>query len=270
MLKVTNLTKSYGTHLLFDEVSFVVNPKERVGLVGRNGHGKTTLLKIFLGTEHAESGEVYTPKGYRIGYLEQQINFTKKTLVDEGCLGLPLEQRDERWKVEKVLAGLGFSEDDFCRDPHLLSGGFQIRLQLVKTLVSDAHLLLLDEPTNYLDIVSIRWLKTFLNSWPNELMIITHDRSFMDSVVTHVLGIHRKKVRKIEGTTGKFYAQIEQEEDIHERTRLKDDKKRKKTEVFINKFRAKARQGSLAQSRIKMLEKQEKLELEISILRCTH
>ncbi len=260
MLTITNLCKTYGSHTLFHDVNFVINDRERVGLVGRNGHGKTTLFRLLAGQEHPDTGSITAPKGYRVGYLEQNLHFTQKSLVAEGCLGLPVHLRDETWQVEKVLSGLGFSQADFSADPHTFSGGFQIRLQLAKTLVSDAELLLLDEPTNYLDIVTIRWLASFLQTWQHELILITHDRSFMNSVVTHTLGIHRQQVRKIAGNTDKYYGQIVQEEEVHERTRVKDEKKRKKTEVFINKFRAKARQAGLAQSRVKMLEKQDILD----------
>jgi ATP-binding cassette subfamily F protein 3 len=121
-------------------------------------------------------------------------------------------------------------------------------------------LLLLDEPNNYLDITSIRWLTKFLNSWKGELVLITHDRSFMDNVVTHTTVIYRKTFRKIKGDTGKLYSQLAMEEEVYERTRLKDERKRKQTEDFIRRFRAKARLVGLVQSRIRTLEKQKKLE----------
>ncbi len=152
---------------------------------------------------------------------------------------------------------------DMRRPPGDFSGGFQVRINLAKILVSQANLLLLDEPNNYLDVVAIRGLIRFLREWNGELMLITHDRSFMDMVVTHIVGIHRKKVRKIKGVTQHFYQQIAQDETIYEKTRQRDERRRRKTEVFISKFRAKARQAGLAQSRIKTLEKleiREKLE----------
>ena len=119
-----------------------------------------------------------SPNNYRIGYLNQHINFSRPTVLEEGCCGLPDDQKADDWKVKRVLSGLGFSEDDFDRDPAEFSGGFQIRLNLTKVLVSDPNLLLLDEPTNFLDIVSIRWLTNFLNNWKNEIIIISHDRRF--------------------------------------------------------------------------------------------
>jgi ATP-binding cassette subfamily F protein 3 len=258
MISVSNLTKSYGNEVLFEGVSFKINPRERVGLVGRNGHGKTTLFRLIAGDEQPDSGTITFPRGHRIGYVRQELEFTEDTILKEGMRGLSGEERDHHWKVEKILAGLGFSHDDLGGHPKEFSGGFQVRLNLAKVLVSDPDLLLLDEPTNYLDINSIRWIEKFLVEWPRELMVITHDRAFMDKVVTHTLGIHRKKVRKIPGNTEKLYAQIAQEEEVYEKTRVNDERRRKELEEFINRFRAKARLANLVQSRIKTLEKKQK------------
>jgi ATP-binding cassette subfamily F protein 3 len=146
------------------------------------------------------------------------------------------------------------------RHPGAFSGGYQVRLNLAKVLASEPDLLLLDEPTNYLDITSIRWVERFLINWPHELMLITHDRGLMDKIVTHTIGIHRNKVRKIAGNTEKLYDQIAQEEEVYEKTRMNDERRRKEIEAFITRFRAKARLANLVQSRIKTLEKQKKKE----------
>ncbi len=164
MISVQYLSKQYFEQIVFDNVSFNLSPRERVGLVGRNGHGKTTLFRMLIGQEDCDKGIVAIPKNYRIGYLDQHIDFTKHTVLEEGCLGLPDEQKADDWRVKSVLSGLGFSEEDFNRDPAEFSGGYQIRLNLAKVLVSNPNLLLLDEPTNFLDIVSIRWLTNFLNN----------------------------------------------------------------------------------------------------------
>lgn len=258
MIAAENLSKSYGGQVLFDRISFKINAKERVGLVGRNGHGKTTLFRIIIGQEEYDEGRLTAPKGYRIGHVQQQLRFTEPTVLKEGMLGLPQTEKDHHWKVEKVLTGLGFSEADLQRRPEAFSGGFQVRLNLAKVLVSEPDLLLLDEPTNYLDITSIRWIERFLLTWPREVLLITHDRSFMDRIVTHTLGIHRKKTRKIAGNTEKYYAQIAQDEEIYEKTRLKDERRAKEVEQFITRFRAKARLAGMVQSRIKTLAKLEK------------
>lgn len=263
MINVENLTKSFGGQTLFEDISFRLNLKERLGLVGRNGHGKTTLFKLIAGDELPDSGSIAIPKNYRISYVRQELNFTRDTALKECMTGLGEEERDHYWKVEKILAGLGFSKEDFKRHPSEFSGGFQVRLNLAKALASDPDLLLLDEPTNYLDITSIRWIERFLLNWPHEVMLITHNRSFMDKLATHIVGLNRKQVRKIAGNTEKFYDQIAQEEEIYEKTRLKDERRQKEITQFITRFRAKARLANMVQSRIKTLaktEKQEKLE----------
>ncbi len=262
MIQVSNLYKSYGQQVLFDKIGFIINPGERIGLVGRNGHGKTTLFRLMLGQEHPDSGVISIPAGYRIGHLSQHIRFSEDTVLKEACLSLPPREdhKDESYKAEAILMGLGFSTDDFSIDPLRLSGGFQVRLNLAKVLVSDPNLLLLDEPTNYLDIVSLRWLVQFLRSWRKELMIITHDRSIMDSVTTHTMAIHRCGIKKIAGPTENVYQQLLLEEEIYEKTRINDEKKRTEIEQFINRFRAKATKAKAVQSRVKALQKQERLE----------
>ncbi|MBU0995880.1 MAG: ABC-F family ATP-binding cassette domain-containing protein [Proteobacteria bacterium] len=258
MISIENISKSYGHQELFADASFKINPKERVGIVGRNGHGKTTLFRMIAGTETVEFGKIIIPKRYRIGYVRQHISFSKETVLKEAMTGLVDEEKDQAWKVERILFGLGFSDADMNRHPSEFSGGYQVRLNLVKVLASEPDLLLLDEPTNYLDITSIRWIERFLANWPRELALITHDRNFMDRIVTHVVGIHRKKIRKIEGDTGKYYTQIALDEEIYEKTRMNDEKKRKEIELFVSRFRAKARLANMVQSRIKTLSKMEK------------
>lgn len=263
MVSIENLSKGFGAQELLSRINLKINSRERLGLVGRNGQGKTTLMKIIIGEEHPDEGSVSMPNNYRLGYVRQHLNFTEDTVLKEGVLGLRDHEKDQHWKVEKLLDGLGFAPSDFSRNPNDFSGGYQVRLNLVKVLVSEPDLLLLDEPTNYLDITSIRWMVKFLNQWPHELLLITHDRGFMDAVVTHTAGIHRCKVKKIKGNTEKYYTQIAQEEEIYEKTRINDEKRRKEMELFISRFRAKARLANMVQSRVKTLarmEKKDKLE----------
>jgi len=269
MITIYNLSKSYGGQLLFDEAELKLNRGERIGLVGRNGHGKSTLLKMIMGIEHQDTGTISVPRDYKIGYLEQKISFTKPTVVEEALLVLKEDiEVDNTWRAEKILFGLGFNKDQMDFDPYKLSGGYQIRLNLAKLLLSAPNLLLLDEPNNYLDVVSIRWLANFLTSWNGEIILVTHDRSFMDNVVTHIVGINRRKMRKISGNTHKYYSHIEEMDELHEKSRIKDEKKIKEMEEFIFKFRAKARQANMVQSRLKTIEKMkpsEKLAQEKSI-----
>jgi len=260
MIIADGISKNYGGQELFKNAGFTLNAGEKLGLVGRNGHGKTTLLRLITGDERPDSGTITIPKGYSYGYLRQDPVFNAETVLEEGCCGLSEREKGHFWKVEKVLAGLGFSVSDKKKHPSELSGGFQIRLSLAKVLVHDVNLLLLDEPDNYLDITSIRWLTRYLKKRSDELILITHNRGFMDEVVTHTMGIYRKGLRKIEGDTGKLYSQFAREEEVYEKTRINQEKRRKKTEQFIMQFRAKARLANLVQSRIKTLEKQKRLE----------
>jgi ATP-binding cassette subfamily F protein 3 len=263
MISIENLSKHYGRQVLFEDVSLRVNRRERIGLVGRNGHGKTTLLRLITGEEQPDAGAISIPRGYRLGHVRQHLSFSCDSILQEAMQGLPGREAHHQWKVEKILAGLGFSRADLQRHPADFSGGFQVRLNLAKVLVAEPDLLLLDEPTNYLDITSIRWIEQFLLAWPRELLLITHDRSFMDRVVTHIVGIHRRRLRKIEGTTEKYYSRIAQDEEVYEKTRLNDERRRREIELFISRFRAKARLAGLVQSRVKTLARQgrqEKLE----------
>lgn len=255
MLQVSNLSKHYGERALFEDVSFSLSEGEKVGLVGRNGSGKTTLFRLILGTEIADSGTITFPRGYRIGHLEQHLLFSQPSILGEVCLGLPEDERDQVYRAEIILDGLGFSECDFIQLPSSFSGGFQIRINLAKLLLSEPNMLLLDEPTNYLDILSMRWLTGFLKAWRGEIIIISHDRLFMDGISTHSMLIHRGTIKKIPGDTAKLYAQVEQDEQIYEKTRLNEDKKRAQLEVFVNRFRAQASKATLVQSKIKALER---------------
>jgi ATP-binding cassette, subfamily F, member 3 len=260
VININQLSKSYFARELFADVSFQMNAGERLGLVGRNGHGKTTLFKLILGQEEPDSGEITIPRNYRIGHLEQHLNFTRSTILEEAALGMPEEESHSIYKAEAILFGLGFSQDDLGKAPREFSGGFQIRINFAKLLLSEPNLLLLDEPTNYLDITSVRWITRFLSNFKGELILISHDRDFMDRVTTHTAVIHRQKIRKFEGGTAKAYAQIVLDDEIHEKTRANEEKKRAQAEAFIKRFRAQASKAKLVQSRIKMLERLPKLD----------
>lgn len=255
MLRIENLSKSYGDRTLFKNCSFALNPKERLGLVGRNGSGKSTLFRIITGEETQDSGTVVKPKNYRIGYLEQHVVLTQETLLEEACLGLRPEEKEETYKAKKILSGLGFSVADFEKSPHVFSGGFHLRLQLCKVLLSEPDLLLLDEPTNYLDIIAIDWLAKFLKGWQHELIIISHDRKFLDHVINATLGITRGEVLKLKGTTQEYYDYVVQQEEVFEKTRQSIEKKKAHMEKFVERFGAKASKASQAESRKKAIAK---------------
>ena len=260
MIQFDSVDLSFSGESLFEDVSFSLQKGERCGFVGRNGSGKSTLLKLIAGEMEADSGSISIPKDYRIGYLQQHIHFTQPTLLEEAALGLPIDERDLLYKAEKILFGLGFTEEDLEKDPGQFSGGYHLRLHLAKVLISEPDCLLLDEPTNYLDILSIRWLENFLEKWKGEFLLISHDREFMDRVSTHTMGIHRGKIRKIRGTTIDFFQQILQEEEVHEKTRVKMEKKQTQAIRFVERFGAKATKATQAQSRLKQLEREPVLE----------
>ncbi|MCB9896845.1 MAG: ABC-F family ATP-binding cassette domain-containing protein [Planctomycetes bacterium] len=259
MISVQGLSKSYGEQVLFDDASFVMTPGERLGLIGRNGYGKSTLFRILLGEEHEDDGSIVLPKQYRIGHLSQHLRFDEPTILDEVCKGLK-HREHEAYRAEAALMGLGFTRDDLLRHAHHFSGGYQIRVNLARVLVEEPNLLLLDEPTNYLDITSVRWLTRFLRGWPNEMILITHDRAFMDSVCTHTMLVHRSKLRRMEGTVDKLLEQVATEEEVYENTRQNEEKKRRQDERFIERFRAKASKATLVKSRQKLLDKRGRMD----------
>ncbi len=260
MIQADGLSIAYQGHPLFREASFSIQEGERCGLVGRNGSGKTTLFRILTGEETEDAGNIAIRKNYSIGVLNQHIKFTKPTLIEEAALGLRPQDQDSLYKVETILFGLGFKDEDMERGIQEFSGGYQLRLHLAKVLVSEPNCLLLDEPTNYLDIVSIRWFQRFLQQWKGEFVLISHDREFMDSVTTHTMGIHRQKVRKYKGDTVNFFDKILQEEEIHEKTRANIEKKRSHAQSFIDRFGASAAKAAQAQSRQKLLQRIPTLE----------
>ena len=255
MIQVAQLQKSYGDRVLFSDVSFSVGSGEIVGLVGRNGSGKSTLFKILKGEEDSDQGEIHYGKSYKLGWLDQHIKFTEETVLKECALALPDDQKLDTYKAEALLFGLGFTAEDMDRHPSEFSGGFQLRMNLVKSLLKEPDLLLLDEPTNYLDILSLNWLRNFLKEFPGETILITHDRHFMDSVVTHVMGIHRQSLRKIKGRTDKYYEQLALDEEIYEKTRMNTEKKVKEMQAFVDRFRAKNTKAKQAQSKLKQIAK---------------
>ncbi len=265
MLQVENLSKSFGSQTLFRDLSFHINTGEKIAIIGRNGQGKTTLFRILIDKDFPDGGTFSFSKNYSVGILEQHIHFTEKTVLKETCLSLPRLEKNDHWRVEKILSGLGFSNQDFDKDPTLFSGGFQLRINLAKTLLSKPNLLLLDEPTNYLDILSIRWVKKMLQQWRGEILCISHDRNFMDSFCTHSLGFHLHTARKIKGKTTDFFRQVQTEEQVYEQTRINEEKKQAQSEKFINQFRAKARMAGMVQSRIKSLNKKEILHKKVAV-----
>ena len=260
MIQLTNLAKSFGGQTLFNDVNLKLSHGQKIGFVGRNGSGKSTLFKIILGEEDYDSGDVSIPKNYMIGTLKQHLVFTEKTVREECALVLPEDEQWNFYKIEKLLFGLGFTEEDLDKDPLSFSGGYQIRINLVKLLATEPNMLLLDEPTNYLDLPSLRWLRGFIKEFDGEVILITHDRDFMDSVSTHTMGVQRKGLRIVAGNSHKYYSTLEMEDETYEKTKANQDKKRKELEEFVARNKARASTAALAQSKQKELDKMDDME----------
>jgi ATP-binding cassette subfamily F protein 3 len=260
MIQLTNLSKSFGDQTLFYDVNFKMQSQQKIGFVGRNGSGKSTLFRMILGEESHDDGAISIPRHYRIGTLKQHLVFTEPTVREECALVLPEDEQWNFYKIEKLLFGLGFSEADLDKDPLSFSGGYQIRINLVKLLATEPNLLLLDEPTNYLDILSLRWLRGFIREFDGEVILITHDRDFMDSVTTHTMGVQRKGLHLVSGDSHKYYATLELADETYEKTKANQDKKRKELEEFVARNKARASTAALAQSKQKELDRMGEME----------
>ncbi len=260
MVQADNLCLAYGGQVVFEDASFSIQKGEKCGLIGRNGMGKSTLFRLLTGAEELDKGVIVLPKGYRIGFLQQQIRFTKDTVLEEAALGLRPDDQEALYKVERILFGLGFGEEDMYASPHGLSGGYQLRVQLAKVLVSEPDCLLLDEPTNYLDIISIRFLGSFLKNWQGEMILISHDLQFLDEATTHMMCIQRHKIHKIKGKSKDLLQLIIDQEELHEINRQNLEKKKAHLQSFIDRFGAKASKATQAQSRQKQIDRLPVLE----------
>ncbi len=249
-----------GSQTIFEDASFRIQKGERCGLIGRNGSGKSTLFRMITGEEKPDKGTIVIPRNYRIGVLQQHIHFTQPTVLEEAALGLREDEKEMLYKVESILFGLGFNEEAMDASPNSFSGGYQLRIQLAKVLVSEPDCLLLDEPTNYLDILSIRFLSQLLQEWEGEMILISHDLQFLDETTTHMMGIHRSEIVKIKGKSADLFHLIAQEEMVHEQTRQTLEKKKAHLQSYIDRFGAKASKASQAQSKQKMIEKLPDLE----------
>ncbi|NCB68376.1 MAG: ABC transporter ATP-binding protein [Bacteroidia bacterium] len=307
MISVEQLTVEFGGSPLFDEISFLLNPKERIALVGKNGAGKTTLLKIFAGKQSPTSGRITIPKDLTIGYLPQHMIHNEGTTVmqeaekafehittlqteierltqelsdrtdyDSEAYHLLIEKLTHAnehlqiigngnfyGEIEKTLMGLGFLRTDFERQCSEFSGGWRMRIELAKILLQRPDVLLLDEPTNHLDIESIQWLENFLITSGSAILLVSHDRAFIDAVTTRTIEISLGKIYDYNVNYSKY---IELRRERHEqqvRAYENQQKMIQDTEDFIERFRYKATKAVQVQSRIKQLDKLERLEVDM-------
>jgi ATP-binding cassette subfamily F protein 3 len=304
MIQLTGAGKRFGPKILFEDLNWLITPKERVGIVGANGTGKSTLLKVLAGIEGLDYGSINVMKGIRAGYLPQDgITLSGRTVFDE-CLGvfaeihaLEAEQQElahrlseldqatpeyqqisERYhhvqseftardgyniesRVGAVLTGLGFRREDWQRRVEEFSGGWQMRIALAKLLLEEPNLLLLDEPTNHLDLEARNWLESYLETYPNAFVLISHDRFFLDVTVSKIAEIWNKKVWFYTGGYSKYEQQKAERRAQIEAAYANQRDRIEQLEAFINRFRAQATKAKQVQSRIKELEKIERIEV---------
>ena len=297
IMQVEHLTKSFGGRTLFSDACFRLEAHDRLALVGPNGVGKTTMLKVITGHEDADSGNVVFAKGAVVGYLEQEaIEMEDRSIFDEVISSqqeiLEAEQRlheleaslnenstpekldacgraRERYEalggyrlesqVRSVLFGLGFKEDDMARHTGDFSGGWQMRIALAKLLIRKPDLLLLDEPTNHLDLESVKWLEGFLRGYDGAVVVVSHDRAFMDNMVDRVAEID---AGRLELYKGNYSAYLKQRDERIERLRQQAERQAEEIahmEAFIEKFRYKPTKAKQVQDRVKKLEKIERI-----------
>lgn len=307
MVGVNKITLSFADRFLFNNVSFIINKQERIGLVGKNGAGKSTMLKILAGVQPADSGNISTPSDFSLGYLPQDMEFEEgRTVWEEAAIVFDqlartqakiddinhqlvtredyesdsymqllddlthlneelvhLDASNMDASIEQLLLGLGFKRNDFTRQTSEFSGGWRMRIELAKILLTNANLLLLDEPTNHLDIESIQWLEDFLKTYEGAIVLISHDRAFLDNVTNRTIEISIGKVYDYKAAYTK-YMQLRQERREQEIAAFNNQQKQiKDTEDFIDRFRSKATKAVQVQSRIKQLDKIERIEIDV-------
>jgi ATP-binding cassette, subfamily F, member 3 len=304
MLQLAGAGKRFGHKLLFDELDWLITPRERTGLVGGNGTGKSTLLKVIAGTEPLDYGSISATKGIRIGYLpqdglqvsgrsvfaeamsvfadlkdlEQELEALTGRMSDTDPNGEEYRQIADRFEradsefrardgyaieaqVGAVLAGLGFRKEDWLRRTEEFSGGWQMRIALAKLLLEKPNLLLLDEPTNHLDLEARNWLEDYLTNYPFAYILISHDRYFLDVTVNKIAEIWNKKVQFYTGGYEKYKQQKAERLAQLEAAYKNQQDRIQQLETFINRFRYQATKAKQVQSRIKELEKIERIEL---------
>ncbi len=293
IVQLDHVEKSYGGRQLFSDVCFRLEDKDRLALVGPNGAGKTTLLNIISGKDFADSGSVLFAKGARVGYLEQEaiemgsapvfeevmssqteILEAERTLVSlEQSLGsnptetelATLGKARDRYemlggysleaKVRSVLFGIGFKEEDLQKSTDDFSGGWQMRIALAKLLVRNPEVLLLDEPTNHLDLESVKWLEGFLRTYDGTVIVVSHDRAFMDNMVDNIAEISNGKVTLYKGNYSKYLKLRDENLERMREERKHQDEEIKKLEEFVERFRYKATKARQAQDRLRKIER---------------
>lgn len=274
MISVEHLSIEFSSRPILDDITFLINPRDRVALVGKNGAGKTTLLRLLAGEETPTSGHISKMGDITIGYLPQVMMHVDGKTLREDVMSVIRREGDETMRQEgeearfiaemdRTIIGLGFERKDFDRPCSEFSGGWRMRIELAKILLQHPDLLLLDEPTNHLDIESIQWLEEFLKTNGSALVLVSHDRAFLDNVTTRTIEITLGRIYDYNVPYTQFKVLRQERHEQQVRAYLNQQKMIQETEEFIERFRYKATKAVQVQSRIKQLEKLERLEVDI-------
>lgn len=269
MLTIDHISMEFSSRPVLDDITFLINRKERIALVGKNGAGKTTLLRLIAGEYQPTSGRIARESDMTIGYLPQVMLFQDNRTLREEVMSihtqLAHEQDEARFiaEMDRTIIGLGFERKDFDRPCSEFSGGWRMRIELAKILLRHPDLLLLDEPTNHLDIESIQWLEDFLKTSPSAVLMVSHDRAFIDNVCGRTIEITLGRIYDYNVNYSRFVELRKERHEQQVRAYQNQQKMIQDTEEFIERFRYKATKAVQVQSRIKQLEKLERLEVDL-------
>ena len=271
MVSIEHLSIEYSSRPILDDITFLINPRDRIALVGKNGAGKTTLLRLLAGVETPTAGRISKMGELTIGYLPQVMMHVDGKTLREDVMAVYSSQStadmggEARFiaEMDRTIIGLGFTRQDFDRPCSEFSGGWRMRIELAKILLQHPDLLLLDEPTNHLDIESIQWLEEFLKNNSSALVLVSHDRAFLDNVTTRTIEITLGRIYDYNVPYTKFKVLRQERHEQQVRAYMNQQKMIQETEEFIERFRYKATKAVQVQSRIKQLEKIERLEVDI-------
>ena len=264
MLTIDHISMEFSSRPVLDDITFLINRKERIALVGKNGAGKTTLLRLIAGEYQPTSGRIARETDMKIGYLPQVMLFhDDRTLREEMMLVAHEDEARFVAEMDRTVIGLGFERRDFDRPCSEFSGGWRMRIELAKLLLSHPDLLLLDEPTNHLDIESIQWLEDFLKSSPSAVLMVSHDRAFIDNVCQRTIEITLGRIYDYNVNYTRFVELRKERHEQQVRAYQNQQKMIQDTEEFIERFRYKATKAVQVQSRIKQLDKLERLEVDL-------
>ena len=264
MLTIDHISMEFSSRPVLDDITFLINRKERIALVGKNGAGKTTLLRLIAGEYQPTSGRIARETDMKIGYLPQVMLFhDDRTLREEMMLVAHEDEARFVAEMDRTVIGLGFERRDFDRPCSEFSGGWRMRIELAKILLSHPDLLLLDEPTNHLDIESIQWLEDFLKNSPSAVLMVSHDRAFIDNVCQRTIEITLGRIYDYNVNYSRFVELRKERHEQQVRAYQNQQKMIQDTEEFIERFRYKATKAVQVQSRIKQLDKLERLEVDL-------